>query len=331
MDYDLDTPKRPFTRRFFVWRGIAFAVLLPILIVGVVYNFYFAAPSNFPAGSVITIDRGSSLADIASNLEASQVVKSKTTFINSVILLGGERGLSAGDYFLEKPQNVIGIALRLRDGKHGLTPIRVTIPEGSSTFDIARIMKARVSTFNVTRFLALATDLEGYLFPDTYFLLPNARPHEVTEIMQQTYIERTKELKDEMAEFGKPERDVIIMASLLEGEARTYETRRMVAGVLWKRLALGMPLQVDATFRYINGKTSADLTLEDLRIDSPYNTYRYAGLPIGPISNPGLNSIRAAINPIESDYLYFLTDHDGVMHYSKTLDEHEAKRRMYLE
>ena len=120
------------------------------------------------------------------------------------------------------------------------------------------------------------------------------------------------------------------MASLLEKEARTTESRRIIAGILWKRLEIGMLLQVDAVFGYIINKGSLQLTLEDLSIDSPYNTYRYKGLPIGPIANPGLDSLQAATMPILTDYLFYLSDKEGTMHYSETFEEHKRKKRLYL-
>ena len=120
------------------------------------------------------------------------------------------------------------------------------------------------------------------------------------------------------------------MASIIEKEARTMETRQIIAGILWKRLELGMPLQVDVSFKYINGKTTKNLTLADLKIDSPYNSYLYKGLPPTPISNPGLDAIKAAISPTKTDYLYFLSDRKGLMHYAKTYQQHLQNKELYL-
>ena len=121
------------------------------------------------------------------------------------------------------------------------------------------------------------------------------------------------------------------MASLIEEETRTQEERPTVAGILWKRLDIDMPLQVDATFSYINGKNTFELTLDDIADDtSPYNTYAHKGLPPGPISNPGLDSIVAALYPKENPYLYYLADLSGTTHYSRTFDEHKEKKFRYL-
>ena len=121
------------------------------------------------------------------------------------------------------------------------------------------------------------------------------------------------------------------MASLVEKEARTDANRRIVAGVLWNRLALGMPLQVDAVFGYIFDRDTYSPSFEDLKVDSPYNTYTHKGLPPGPISNPGLESIYAALYPTKTNYLYYLTGRDTLMHYAKTYAEHQANRRKYLD
>lgn len=120
------------------------------------------------------------------------------------------------------------------------------------------------------------------------------------------------------------------MASLIEREAKTDEDRKTIAGILWNRIDLKMPLQVDAVFGYIKGIDTYHPTSEDLSIESPYNTYLHAGLPPTPISNPGLESLHAAATPTKTDYLYYLTGKDGVMHYAKTFEEHKANRAKYL-
>ena len=137
--------------------------------------------------------------------------------------------------------------------------------------------------------------------------------------MRSTFDEKTKDIA--------PTRDVIIMASMLEKEARQLETRRVIAGILWKRLERGMPLQVDAVFGYILDRDTFSPSLNDLSINSPYNTYTHTGLPPGPIGNPGLESLDAALHPVETPYWYYLTGADGTMHYARTFAEHVANRK----
>jgi len=120
------------------------------------------------------------------------------------------------------------------------------------------------------------------------------------------------------------------MASIIEAEARTTESRRIISGILWKRISLGMPLQVDSTFVYINGKNTYELTSDDLKIDSPYNTYVYKGLPPTPIGNPGLDAILAALYPKTSKYLYFLSSKSGDMYYATTFEQHKRNKELYL-
>jgi UPF0755 protein len=246
-------------------------------------------------------------------------------------LFGGTRGLLAGDYYLEKPQNTIILAWRFSRGLYDLKSVRVTIPEGTNVLEMSKIFSKDLYNFNDKEFLSLASTSEGYLFPDTYYLLPNIEAKEVFTLMRDNFDEKIKELDLEIMKFNKPLVDIIKMASIVEEEGRTDFTRQMIAGILWRRLSIKMPLQVDAAFVYVNGKKDSKLiTLDDLKIDSPYNTYVYRGLPPTPISNPGLNSIRATITPVTSKYFFYLSDDDGEMHYAITHDEHVANKEKYL-
>ncbi len=307
--------------------GSGIAVLL---IIGFFYTVFFRPPADFPSGAVISVARGTNLKSIADQFEREHIVRSSVWLTNFVILIGRAERVTEGDYYFPKPESVYSIARRITSGNYKLEPTKVTFPEGSSIFDMAEIITDKFPRFNERGFLAAAKDLEGYLFPDTYLFMPSVSPEDMIRVLRATFATKIAPLEDDIAAFGKPLNDVVTMASILEGEARLMETRQMVAGILWKRLREGMPLQVDAAFKYVNGKTSEELTQSDLRIDSPYNTYRYKGLPPTPISNPGLDAIKAAITPIDSPYYYFLTDDNGTMHYAKTLEEHAANSKKYL-
>ena len=148
--------------------------------------------------------------------------------------------------------------------------------------------------------------------------------------MEQNFKEKTFELAKKIEETGRSLQEIITMASIVQGEAYDLNDMKKIAGVLWKRLEIDMPLQVDVTFRYINGKGTFDLSKEDLKNDSPYNTYVHKGLPPTPISNPGLDAIVASIEYESSDYLYFLADNSGTIHYSRTFEEHKEKKSWYL-
>ena len=160
--------------------------------------------------------------------------------------------------------------------------------------------------------------MEGYLFPDTYLFLPGAETEQIIGTMRDNFKKKA----------GDIAQDIVIMASLIEKEVPASDDRRIVSGILWKRLEIGMPLQVDAVFPYITGKR--EVLLDDLKINSPYNTYLYKGLPPGPIANPGLDAIEAARNPKETPYLYYISGKDGKTHFAKTYEEHLKNKEKYL-
>jgi UPF0755 protein len=215
-------------------------------------------------------------------------------------------------------------------GDHGMETLKVTLPEGLTTSEMAKVLSKVLPNFASEVFLADAKGSEGYLFPDTYFFFSTATSGEVLFALKEDFDKKTAPLKVEAVAQGKNWNDILVMASIVEEEAATPEDRRIVSGILWKRLASGMRLQVDATFAYTIGKGSLELTVDDLKSDSPYNTYMIKGLPPTPIANPGLDSIEAALHPTASLYVYYLSDKNGVMHYSKTFDEHKLAKAKYL-
>jgi UPF0755 protein len=303
-----------------------------ICLVAILFLFTFRAPAAFPDPAVVVISDGMSLTNVARTLKKNNIIRSSFLFTNSVIFLNYERKIKGGEYYFEKPLNVIQIAKRVSQGDYNIDQLKTTIPEGSSISDISLILKKQYPLFDSVHFVTLAQGKEGYLFPDTYYFGANASPERIIDALTMTFNKKIQqpEVAKAIADSGKSLSDIITMASILEGEARQTNTRQIVAGILWERLNRGIPLQVDAAFKYVNGKTTDELTLSDLKIDSPYNTYLYRGLPPTPISNPGLDSIMAAATPIKTDYLYFLTDREGVMHYAKTLEEHAENKNQYL-
>ena len=290
------------------------------------YLTLLAAPMNFPRNSIVNIPAGTSVEKAGALLKEKGVISSPFAF-SMLLRMFHPSGIIANYYAFKNRENVIAVAWRLAEGTTDLVRVRVTVPEGSSTFEIAAILKNAFGEFDTTSFIKLATPHEGYLFPDTYFFLPNTRPEDIIAMMQKNFDEKVQPLEKNITAFGKPEKDVIAMASLLEREARQLDTRRTVAGILWKRVRLGMPLQVDAVFGYILGESGYAPTLDDLKIDSPYNTYLHKNLPPGPIGNPGLGAIEAAITPIQTPYLYYLTDKEGNIYYAKTFEEHLVNKK----
>jgi UPF0755 protein len=204
--------------------------------------------------------------------------------------------------------------------------MKITFPEGFRVRDFKTFFPATSSSQS----LEFLIQYEGRLFPDTYFIKNSTTVHELVDVMQSTYESRLTPLRERIKESPFTEEEILILASILEREANDETSMRMVSGVLHNRLKINMPLQVDAVFEYLIGKTSAELTEADLDIDSPYNTYTNTGLPPTPISNPGILAIEAAIAPTDHSYLYYLTDADGVFHYANTFDEHRQNKARYL-
>ena len=315
-------------RKSFRWLVSSVLVILFFLIL--FFTLIWQAPTDFPAGSIYTVNKGEGLTKIASNLMDNKVIKSPFWFKTFIVIMGGTKNIMAGDYVLPEKQKVFTIAYRLAHGDFELQPIRITIPEGLNIYEIADQVSQKIPKIIKEEFIKEASQYEGYLFPDTYYFLPNSNSLTILNAMRENFNKKIISLSEQLKKFEKSLPEVIIMSSILEEEACTVKTKQIIAGILWKRLSLNMPLQVDASFKYINGKGTKDLTLADLKIDSPYNTYLYKGLPPTPISNPGLDSITAAINPTTTDYLFFLSDKNGVMHYAKTFAEHVRNKNLYL-
>jgi UPF0755 protein len=310
-----------------LWWGML--ALVPLLF-GILV-FLTDEPLKYPEHTLVSIPEGSSSTEVAGILKNAGLVFSEKSILSALFLEGGITKIQAGDYFFDIPESSLQIARRLIEGDYRLVAEAIVVPEGATVRDMALLFEKKFDgLFDLNEFIKKAQMYEGYLFPDTYFFFPNATADIVISSLRRNFDAKILKLTDEIEQFGKPLEEVVVMASLLEKEARELETRRMIAGVLWRRLEISMPLQVDAVFPYIIGKNTFEVTREDLLYDSPYNTYVYKGLPPGPIGSPSFESLLAAVTPIESEYLFYLADHDGVTHYAKTFEEHVANKRRYL-
>lgn len=306
-------------------------VVVVLLILGTMgYRIFWRTPPGFKSETVVSVTAGESVSVIAKHLQEQHLINSPFWFTNLIILRHGESKITAGDYIFHEPESLFSVAKRFTTADFQMTPIKTTIPEGSSIYDIAEIMSNKFATFDPVVFLDKAKDEEGYLFPDTYFLFATVKPEALITTLKNNFAQKIEPLKVEITQSGRTLHDVLVLASLLEGEVKSTADRKIVAGIFLRRMAIGMKLQSDATFRYINGKTSAQLTATDLKIDSPYNTYRYPGLPPTPISNPGLDTISAALHPTETKYFYFLTDSKGEVHYAVTYAQHLKNVKKYI-
>lgn len=303
------------------------AIALGVFLGLVIYAGFIRAPIAFPAGQLITIEEGSTIQEAANLLEEKDIISS-SFFLSILAEYFSDPGVQSGSYSFEKKLSVFKVWHRVTNGITGAPTIRITIPEGTTTREMAEIFSNKIPDFDPVLFRELAGPKEGYLFPETYIVAPGITEESLIALMEDIFAEKIAEIEEEIDVFGESLHDIVTMASLLEREARRYETKRTVAGILWKRIEIGMPLQVDAVFGYIYDTDTFSPTFDQLTAtDSPYNTYQNRGLPPGPIASPGLESLRAAVNPIETPYLYYLTGVDGFMHYGRTFDEHIANRR----
>ena len=302
------------------------AVALGVFIGLVFYAGFIRPPADFPTGQLITIEEGTSIQAAANLLEEEGVVQS-SSFLTFLARYFSDPGVHSGTYSFEQRLSLLSVWNRVTTGETGAPTIRVTIPEGSTTRNMAEIFSEKIPGFDSVLFRELAGPKEGFLFPETYIVAPGITEEALIVLMEETFDERLLEIQEDIDAFGAPVHEVITMASILEREARQYETKQKVAGILYERIEIGIPLQVDAVFGYIYDRDTFSPTFEQLEIESPYNTYDNLGLPPGPIASPGLASIQAAVNPIESPYLYYLTGSDGTMHYARTFDEHKSNRR----
>ncbi|MDB5266352.1 MAG: aminodeoxychorismate lyase, protein [Parcubacteria group bacterium] len=282
------------------------AVLLGGLLLLGGYFFLFSTPRNFPSRKIITIPQGTGLLTLSQLLEKQGVIRSPLGFRTAAILFGGEHILQAGDYYLPNKENAIRIAWRIVHGSRGLATIRTTIPEGYTNAEISNLFDDRFPLFDHAEFLDTAR--EGYLFPDTYFVEVSAMASSTITLLANNFEKKIEPWRDEIAASPHTLNEILTMASILEAEGKSPADMSMIAGVLWKRIGLHMPLQVDAK----------------------KETYTYQGLPDHPINNPGLVSIEAALRPTASPYLYYISDKEGKMHYARTLDDHNKNIAKYL-
>lgn len=287
---------------------------------------------------IFIITPGQPLTQVAKNLENENLVKNAFAFRLLVGQMGISRNIQAGDFRLHSQMSSRDIAQELT---HGAIDVWVTLPEGLRIEEQAEVVEAKLKfgeseNFNFSKKDYVKLAKEGYMFPDTYLIAKDATAAQVSSRLSQTFDEKTKAIL-ENNQSGLTKEDAIILASLIEREARNAQEKPVIAGILINRLNAGMALQVDATVQYAKGYDSAKnswwptITQDDYRsVRSPYNTYLNAGLPPTPISNPGIDSMKAAISPQDSDYFYYLHDSEGKVHYAETVEEHNRNVQEFL-
>ena len=310
-------------------RRVLLLILLAATLAG---GFVLLVPRGPHTEKFIEIAPGTSSRKVAAELQANHLIWSRYAFDMLRVVKGGT--LKAGEYRFDHPAKMTEVYARLLRGD--VYTRSVTIPEGSNIFDIAEkvetaqlgdkasfLAAARQQVVLISDLDPQAKSLEGYLFPDTYHFQRSTRPDQMLSAM-------VKRFRQAAASVGLSAGDhrIVTLASLVERETPIAEERPMVASVFENRLAKGMPLMTDPTVIYaalIAGKYRGTIFQSDLAAESPYNTYKHVGLPPGPICNPGLASLKAAMTPAHTDYLYFVAasaDPSGHSRFAKTLEEH---------
>jgi len=325
---------------------MAALVLLTPVVLLLCWQLYIPKVLAKSPSVVYSVQKGTGNDTIANDLANQGIIKSAAFFKWYVVLSGNSAKLQAGMYSLSPSMSIASIVKKLVTG--GFIKDNITVLEGWDARDIAKYLESK-KVYSKKEFLAAIdhdfsrefdilkdkpkdASLEGYLFPDTYQVSLGEMPEDVLKNMVAN-LERklTPELRVEITSQHKSVFEVITMASIIEKEVKKTDDKKVVAGILWKRLANNMPLQVDATINYITDKNDPSVSIKDTRIDSRYNTYKYVGLPAGPISNPGMDSILAAMYPKESPYWYYLSaDRTGKTIFSKTLEDHQLAMAKYL-
>jgi len=319
-----------------VARFVIFFVFLVAIAWGGWFWWQYGVSAVDPADKtpiIFVVTRGEGGKEIAAALSRENLIHDRTSFFLLIKLLGIEKDLQAGDFRLNKSMDARSIALELT---HGILDVWVTTLEGWRVEEIASQLNKDVD-IPESQFLASAR--EGYMFPDTYQVARDATASSVTKMFLDNFNAKvTLAMREDAKKTGLTFAQTITLASLVEREGKTESDRPMIAGILLNRIKLGMPLQVDATLQYALGYQpfekswwKKELSDDDKKIDSPYNTYANAGLPPAPICNPGIVSIKAAIYPSTSDYLYYIHDKTGAVHYAKTVEEHNVNIQKYLQ
>ena len=285
-------------------------ILKIFLVIGflfIVGCYYLLSPLK-NKDMVIHISSSQTADSIYSEIENKKIVRNDKVLKLFVRLMSPNGGVISGDYLIKRGTPVWIVAWQIGRGHHNTEPVKITMREGLTNEEMAIILSNKLINFEKESFLNKTKDKQGYLFPDTYFFYPLDTEDEVIGKMSDNFQKRTKSILPTIESTNKSLSEIIIMASVLEGEAGGAEDIAIISGILWKRISLGMRLQVD--------------------IDK--NTYINSGLPQKPLNNPGLMSIKAAVNPINSSYLYYLHDKNGKVHYAKTFEEHKLNIKRYL-
>ncbi len=329
----------PFFKKISSWGLVA----LLLIFVFVFFQIYMPANPVSKETVVFTIQKGWSDDVISANLKKLGIIRSTYFFKFYAIVSLKHSSLQAGEYGLSPKMSIYSIVNKMARGD--VIKDKLVILEGWNVNDIGKYLESK-GICKQDYFVSLTkkdysadydflsdkpsnVGLEGYIFPDTYQIARGESCEDVLTTMLDNFNQKLSlKLRVDIQKQNKSIFDVITMASLVEKEVRGTDDKKIASGILWKRIAIGMPLQLDSTINYITNKKDPSPLIKDTKIDSPYNTYKHVGLPKGPISNPGIDSIMAAIYPKKTNYLYWLSD--GKTIFSETWAQHQAAIQQYL-
>ena len=330
--------------------------ILFILVIFILFSswYFFGRGSDNENNTDFVVSSGQGVNEISNNLFDNGLIKNKFIFETYIWLKGLESKFQAGSHEIEPDMNFWEVVKKLTS-KGEVKEREIKILEGWSNWEIGEYLEEEnllardefleiVGNYNNQDEYTFLSDLpedatlEGYLFPDTYRIYDKKKSesnlifadHIITKMLDNFDKKLTQEMRDEIKNQGKSLFDILRMASVVEKEVATVNDKAIVADIFWKRFNAGMPLQSDATVNYITHKNITRSSLDDLKIDSLYNTYKYKGLPKGPIGNPGIEAIKATIYPEKNNYWYFLTTEEGEVIYSRNFEEHKFNRAKYF-
>jgi UPF0755 protein len=316
-------------------KKFSFLVVLILLVIGGTAVWWIGSTSAVNTADAkerpFVINKGESVREIATDLKNDGFIKDTVAFFLLIKTNGLDGKIQAGQFYISPAMNMQQIVHALQVGTHDM---RITIPEGKRAEEIADVLEENFTSYNPS-WRDILNKQEGYLFPDTYSFSKDATIGQIVKTMTDTFEAKyTTVTGPRKATLTKKE--IVTIASLVEREARHDEDRPLVASVILNRYDIGMKLDIDATVQYALGydKTKKrwwkqGITVKDLAISSAYNTYKTASLPPTPIANPGLKALQAVVDPAESEYIFYLTDSNGINHYAQTNDEHEANKQRY--
>lgn len=346
----------PFRKKLLLLLSIVFIIFLLPIFMYVYYSFAINRPAQNINEAEYEIKQGRPVAHIAKELYELKLINSEFLFNLYIRLSGLESDIQAGVYKVPAGSSIVKLVDIFQNGKNDR---RITFIEGQRVEEFAISAVNQFPNVDYREFVEFGRPYEGKLFPDTYSFGANANAQEIIGKMNSTFEEKTSELlsQESLSRVGLSANEVLIFASIVEREIHTEKERPIVAGILINRFKRGELLGADATTQYVMANTETcsysleeadsycmldidrakqvtwwpkDITIQDLEKNDPYNTRKVIGLPPKPISNPGLSAINAVLNYTDTDYQYYLTDSDGVAHFARTLEEHNANIQKYL-